>query len=417
MAVNLGITGVGGRGQSLLESALPVDGIRIVAVCDPTDENRQKASEVIEGAGQPAPDQYTDHGELLACEDLDGVVIATPWRFHIPMAIEAMEAGVHAAIEVGPANSVEECWDLVRTHERTGKQCMFLENACFNRQMMAVLNMVREGLFGELVHCQGGYQHDLRERLVTGKGTGIELAGGGDYRSRQNENRNADLYPTHGVGPVAKPLGVNRGNRLLTLTSTASKAVGLADWAEKNLADDHPRANVDWNCGDIVTTTITCAGGETILLCHDTTLPRPYSKMFRVQGTGGLFMEDGKTVYVEGESPEHEWEEFEVYRDQYEHPLWEQYLEAGVVEGHGGADYLSLSTFAACIERGLAVPIDAYDAAAWMAITPLSEQSIANGSDPVSFPDFTNGAWMDRGPAFGVYGDVDAGKLDSTSIL
>jgi predicted dehydrogenase len=416
MGVTLGFTGVGGRGQSLLETCLAVDGVDVTAVCDATEENRVEASEMAVEAGQAEPDRYERHEALVARDDLDGVVVSTPWRFHIPMAITAMEAGVHAAIEVGPANSVEECWELVRTHEETGMQCMLLENHCFRRRMMAVLNMVRQDLFGELVHCQGGYQHDLRERIVTGKGTGIEVDGG-DYRSQQKKKRNADLYPTHGVGPVAKFLGVNHGNRFLKLTATASKAVGLEDWAEENLAEDDPRRDADWATGDIVTTTIECAGGETIVLSHDTTLPRPYSNMRRVQGTDGIFVEDGNTVYVEGKSPHHEWEAFEEYRDEYEHPLWEAYREEGVHEGHGGSDYLGLSTFATCIEDGVQVPIDAYDAAAWMALAPLSEQSIANGSQPVAVPDFTNGAWMDRDPAWGLYGDVPEGKLDSTNVL
>jgi len=417
MTVTLGFTGVGGRGQSLLDAALGVENVAVTAVCDVTEENRVAASDAVVEAGQERPDAYTDHGDLVARDDLDGVVIATPWRFHIPLAIEAMNAGVDAAIEVGPANTVEECWDLVRTHERTGRQCMFLENTCFQRRTMAVLEMVRQGLFGELVHCQGGYQHDLRERIALGKGTGATPRGGGDYRTRQVQNRNADLYPTHPLGPIAKSLDVNRGNRFLKLTATASKAAGLEHWTEENLDDDHPQADVDWANGDIVTTTIKCAGGETIVLHHDTTLPRPYSNMRRVQGTEGIFMEDGNTVYVEGRSPHHEWEDFEDYRDEYEHPLWEQYIEEGVEEGHGGSDYLGLSTFAACVERGLEVPIDAYDAAAWMAIAPLSEQSIANGSEPVSVPDFTNGAWMDRQRAWGLYGDVPDGKLDSTTVL
>jgi hypothetical protein len=294
---------------------------------------------------------------------------------------------------------------------------MFLENTCFMRRNMALLNMVRQGVFGELVHCQGGYQHDLRERLVLGKGTGADSEGEGDYRSHQLERRNADLYPTHPLGPIAKALEVNRGNRFLTLTATASKSAGLDAWTERNLPPDHPQADVDWANGDVVTTTIECAGGETVVLHHDTALPAPGSKRLRFQGTGGLFVEEGDAVYVEGRSPEHEYEPFDAYQEEYEHPLWERYREQGVVSGHGGADYLGLSTFAACLERGVPVPIDAYDAAAWMAISPLSEQSIATGSQPVSVPDFTNGAWMDREAVFGLSGDVPDGTLDSTAIL
>jgi predicted dehydrogenase len=417
VTVRLGFTGVGGRGQSLLEAALAVDRVEVVGICDPVAENREAATDAVVAAGQPRPDTCTDHDDLVAREDLDGVVIATPWRFHIPLATAAMEAGVDAAIEVGPANTVEECWDLVRTHERTGRRCMFLENTCFMRRNMALLDMVRQGMFGELVHCQGGYQHDLRERIALGKGSGADARGEGDYRTRQLAKRNADVYPTHPLGPIAKALDVNRGNRFLKVTATASKAAGLDDWTDQNLDSEHPQADVDWANGDVVTTTIECAGGETIVLHHDTTLPAPGSKRLRFQGTGGLFVEEGNTVYVEGRSPEHEWEAFDAYAEEYEHPLWERYVEAGVVEGHGGADYLGLSTFAACIERGLPVPIDVYDAAAWMAISPLSEQSIATGSASVAVPDFTNGAWLDRERVFGLHGDVPEGKLDSTTVL
>jgi predicted dehydrogenase len=416
MTVTLGFTGVGGRGQSLLETCLAVDGVAVTAVCDAIAENRAAASDLITEAGGDAPDGYERHGELVARDDLDAVVVATPWRHHIPMAITAMEAGLDVGMEVGPANSVAECRDLVRTHEATGQRCMLLENHCFRRRMMAVLEMVRAGLFGDLVHCEGGYCHDLRERLVTGKGTGIEV-GGGDYRTRQVEKRNADLYPTHSLGPVAKFLRVNRGNRLLKLTATASKAAGLDGWADEHLGEGHPGRDVDWANGDIVTTTLKCANGETVVLTHDTALPRPYSNRRRVQGTEGLFDEGEDAVYVDGRSPHHEWEEYETYREEYEHPLWEQYLAEGIKGGHGGSDYLGLSTFAACVDRNCPMPVDAYDAATWMAITPLSERSIANGSEPVSVPDFTDGAWLDRDPAWGLHGDVPDDRLDSTTVL
>jgi len=191
----------------------------------------------------------------------------------------------------------------------------------------------------------------------------------------------------------------------------------MDEWTGENLDGTHPSAGADWACGDVVTTTIECAGGETILLNHDTTLPRPRSNMRHVQGTGGLFVEDRDAVYVEGRSPDHEWEAYEEYREEFEHPLWERYLERGVVAGHGGSDYLGLRTFVTCLDRDLPVPVDAYDAAAWMALAPLSEQSIATGGEPVPVPDFTDGAWMHRDPAWGLYDDVPADWLDSTTVL
>jgi hypothetical protein len=294
---------------------------------------------------------------------------------------------------------------------------MFLENACFERHAMAGLWMVRDGLFGELVHCRAGYEHDLRERLVTGKDSGIELAAGGDYRSRQNRRRNADLYPTHDAGPIAEYLDINRGNRFLTIRSTASKSSGLNQWSEEHLDADHPAQDVDWARGDIVTSTIETANGETVILTHDTSLPRPHSRGgFRVQGTEGLWMHDGSSVYVDGWSPAHEWEPFEEYREEFEHPLWERFLDVGVRGGHGGADFLMLRTFVQSLERDLSPPIDVYDAATWMAISPLSGASIANGGEPTSFPDFTNGAWMDNEPIFG-FADDEPGSLTPSDLL
>jgi len=415
--VRLGFIGVGGRGTSLLESALNLPDANILAVCDIAEENLKDAQDLVEQSGQTRPAGYGEHGysyrEMLEEEDLDGVVIATSWEWHLPMAIDAMKAGIPAAFEVGPANSVDECWELVRTYEETGVPGMLLENYCFFRDNMMVLNMVRQGLFGELVHCKCGYGHALQERLVLGKGTGPNplsssnevVKGEGDYRSMHNQFRNGDLYPTHGVGPIAKCLGINRGNRFSYLTSTATKARGMKDWAEENLPEDHPRRDVDWKQGDIVTTTIKCQNEETVVVTFDTRLPRPHplTDFYMVQGTDGIWSDEKGSVYFEGRSSEHEWESIDKYRDEFEHPLWERYLrEEGSGSGHGGTDFLELRVFVESVRHGSPPPIDVYDAAAWRAIAPLSEASIAKGSQPVEFPDFTNGQWMSSDPVFGV---------------
>jgi predicted dehydrogenase len=320
-----------------------------------------------------------------------------------------MKMGKYAAMEVGPASSVDECWQLVNTCEETGVPCMLLENYCYFRYNMAVLTMVRQGLFGELIHCKCGYGHDLRERIVLGKGTGPTPKGEGDYRSMHNERRNGELYPTHGIGPMAQCLNIQRGNRFTYLTSMASKASGLDIWSRENLPADHNRRNIEWMQGDIVTTNLKCQNGETVVMTFDTRLPRPTSFMYQVQGTKGMWLQDGDSssadksvVYLDGISPKHEWESFDPYQEKYEHPLWKKYLTGEVSGGHGGTDFLELRDFVECIKRQTNTPIDVYDAAAWMAIAPLSEASIATGSSPMAFPDFTDGKWMTAKPKFGL---------------
>jgi len=411
--VRVGVTGVGRRGAHLLDRLVGMDDVVVPAVCDTQQRHRRRARSDVEAAGGPPPDAYADHGDLIERDDLDAVVVATAWERHVPMAIAAMEAGLDVGMEVGPASSVEQCWRLVGTAERTGSHCMLLENCCYYRDVMAVLGMIRRGVFGELVHCRCGYGHDLRESIVTGTDTALDRQDGRNYRGRNHEKRNGDLYPTHGLGPVSKWLGINRGNRFVSLTAAASKARGLADWAETNLQKDHPSRDVDWANGDVVTTTLRCANGETVIVSHEVSLPRPYSNMYRVQGTDGIWqrtfesigdgIETESSIHLEGRSPGHEWESFEPYQEEYEHPLWTAYLEKGVRAGHGGIDHLVLRDFVASVRRNGRPPIDVYDAAAWMAITPLSERSIARGGDAVDVPDFTDGDWLYDEPGFGRY--------------
>ena len=199
-------------------------------------------------------------------------------------------------MEVGGAYSLYECWELVRVSEETGVDCMMLENCCYGREEMTILNMIKQGIFGEIVHCQGGYQHDLRSEIAMG----IENR---HYRFKNYQHRNGQIYPTHEIGPISKYLDINRGNRFLTLTSMSSKAKGLSKWIADNKGTDHEHSKIDYVQGDIVTTMIKCAHGETVLLTHDTSLPRVYSRGGRVQGTKGIWMEDKKSVHIEGKSP------------------------------------------------------------------------------------------------------------------
>lgn len=389
--VKLGVVGLGRRGKSLLQTLLVMDDVDVTALCDVEEDRLQSGLDMLEAAGRAQAAGFRDYALLLSDADIEGVIVSTSWTSHVEICVAAMKAGKYVGSEVGAVASLEECWELVRTSEQTGVPCMLLENCNYGRKELAVWNMVKQGLFGELIHCQGGYEHDLRKQIATGKENR-------HYRIHHYLHRNVDNYPTHGLGPVAKCLRINNGNRFLTLTSMASKSRGVRNWAADHLGQDHPMANAELAQGDIVTTMIKCAHGETILLTLDTTLPRPYSRAGRIQGTKGIWMEDNNSIHIEGRSPDHAWESFDGYQDAYEHPIWKEFLEAGVRGGHGGMDYLCLRAFVESVERQIEPPIDVYDAAAWRAVSLLSEQSIALGGQPVSFPDFTNGKWMNRKP-------------------
>ncbi len=400
--VRLGVVGLGGRGTGQMQTLLDMPDVRIAAVCDHHADRVERAVKIVQEKQGVAPAATLDHRELNARDDIEAVVVITSWTTHALVAVDAMRRGKRVAMEVGGAASIEECWDLVHTSEATGLPCMMLENCCYGMEEMALLNMVKQGLFGELVHCAGGYLHDLREEI-----------GMGDinrhYRQFNFLRRNGELYPTHELGPIAKYLNLNRGNRMLSLVSMASKAAGLKAWLREKRPND-PLVNEQVNQGDIVNTIIKCANGETILLTHDCTLPRPYSRGGRIQGTRGIWMEDNRSIFVDGGSPvdpaawTHTWESDKAYMEKYKHPLWKEYEEYGLRGGHGGMDYLVLRAFVESVQEQKAPPIDVYDTASWMAITCLSEQSVAMGGTPVPIPDFTNGAWIRRGaPDAGPY--------------
>lgn len=395
--VNIGVIGLSGRGSSMMRELLKCDGVKVPAVCDKYEDRAQHGAEIVKEEAGYEPDVYLDYKEMLKRDDLDAIFCATTWITHARIAIDSMRAGKHVAMEVGGAASIEECWQMVRASEETGKFCMLLENCCYDRKEMAIYNMVKQGIFGEIIHMQGGYQHDLRDEISLGR----ENRHGRLYNFQM---RNGELYPTHQLGPISKVLGINRGNRYISLCSMASKSRGLNEWIKANKGEDYDLADYHFNQGDVVTTMIKCANGETVVLTHDCSLPRNYSRAYRVQGTKGLYMEDGETIYLEGRTKHkegdwmHEPENFDDYLEEFEHPLWKKYRQDGVHAGHGGMDYLVLSAFAESVRLDSKPPIDVYDAATWMAVTCLSEQSIALGSAPVAFPDFTNGMWIDREP-------------------
>ena len=398
--IRIGVVGLGGRGRGQLGTLLDMEDVHVAAVCDVYEDRvRDAISDVKEKRGSE-PAGYADYRRLVERTDIEAVVIMTSWTHHSDVAIAAMRAGKYAAVEVGGAASIQECWDLVHTSEDTGKPCMMLENCCYDRTEMALLNMVKQGLFGEIIHCQGGYQHDLRSEICEGDVNR-------HYRRENFSHRNGELYPTHELGPICKWLNVNRGNRMTMLTSMASKARGLELWMKEHRPGD---AIPPFTQGDIVTTMIKLAHGETILLTHDCSLPRPYSRAARLQGTRGIWMEDNKSFCIEGLTEENNswdhfpWVPFEQYIDRFDHPLWKAYQEFGLRGGHGGMDYLVLRAFIESAQNGMQTPIDVYDTATWMSITCLSEQSVAMGSMPVPVPDFTNGRWTRREQAApGIY--------------
>ncbi len=406
--VSLGLIGVGLRGTWHLKNALKRSDVEVRAICDIDKTRLTIAQSMISKAGRRRPKIFSagdySYRDLLNERNLDAVIISTPWLWHVPMAVDSMRAGKYVGLEVSGASSVEECWSLVRTHEETGTHLMFLENVSYRRDVMAILRMVRQGMFGELIQLEGGYQHDLRHiKFQPGVEYGEKGRSESKWRAQHSIKRNGELYPTHGLGPIMNYIDINRGNRLTSLTSTATKARGLHNYIVDKGGKDHPNAKLRFKLGDVVTTVITTSNGEVVVLHHDTNLPRPYSLAFRVQGTKGLWMKDGNQIYLEGTSPKsHRWESSLPYIEKYDHPLWKKFESVAAGAGHGGMDFFVLNDFVESVKRNAPPPIDVYDGATMMVITPLSERSIAKGSTPQEIPDFTSGRWIKRKSIFAV---------------
>jgi len=412
--VRLAIIGVGERGKNHLDLLLRRDDVDLVAICDVDDRVLKESKEMINKSSKKMPAVYTGDNyswkKLLDTEKLDGVIIVTPWEWHKPMIIGALDTGLkYVASEVILGITLQDHWDVVKAAEKNKANVMMLENVCYRRDVMAVLNMVRQGLFGELLHLQGGYQHDLREVLfndgVHVYDHGVEFGPKGfseaHWRTEHSIHRNGDLYPTHGIGPIAQYIDINHGNRFTSLCSFSSKTRGLHNHIVKVGGENHPNAKVKFKAGDVITTSINCANGETILLQHDTYNPRPYSLGFRVQGTEGLWMDVNNSIYIQDKSEKNDqWDDAQSWFDKYDHPLWKRWSKETKGAGHGGMDFFVIHAFVESIKRKTPTPMDVYDAAAYSAITPLSEHSITLGNQTVEFPDFTEGQWMYRKPVF-----------------
>ncbi|MDB5232471.1 MAG: Gfo/Idh/MocA family oxidoreductase [Chitinophagaceae bacterium] len=412
--VRVAMIGVGLRGQEHLKLLLRRNDAEVIAFADVDDRMLTSAKEIVNTGGKKMPEIYTGDKDawkrMLDKIKPDAIVIATPWELHNPMILYAISKGIkYIATEVILGITLQDHWNVVHAAEKNNAHVMMLENVCYRRDVMAILNMVRQGLFGELIHLQAGYQHDLREVKfndgIHPYDHGVEFGEKGfseaKWRTNHSVHRNGDLYPTHGVGPVAHYININRGNRFTALTSYATKSRGLHNHIVKQGGADHPNAKVKFKLGDVVTTMIQCANGETVLLQHDTNLPRPYSLGFRVQGTEGLWMDVNSSVYIQDKSAKaHQWDNAKSWLDQYDHPLWKRWSSDTEGAGHGGMDFFVMHGFIESVKRNIATPMDVYDAAAWSAITPLSEQSIASNHAAVDFPDFTNGKWLTRKPVF-----------------
>tara|TARA_B100000963_G_scaffold358768_1_gene384236 strand:+ start:486 stop:1865 length:1380 start_codon:yes stop_codon:yes gene_type:complete len=421
--VRVGFIAAGFRGQTHIAEMLKRNDVEIVALADPNEIMIERSQQLIENSGGKRVKVYNngdyDYRNLLAREDIDAVFVSSPWKWHLKHGTEAMRAGKIVAMEVCGAMTLNDCYEYVRAYEETKVPVMMMENVCYRRDVMSVLHMVKSGLFGELIHGQGGYQHDLRGVLFNdGKSaynSGVEFGEKGfseaKWRTNHYLNRNGELYPTHGIGPLATMFDLNRGNRMIRLQSMSSKARGLNKYVaghEKG-GKNHPNALLKFKQGDVVTTQIQCANGETLLLTHDTSLQRPYNLGFRVQGTHGIWQDygwgnpDQGFIYFENKMDySHRWDNTKEWLSKYDHPLWKKQAELAENSGHGGMDYFVDNAFIECIKRNIEFPLDVYDLASWYAITPLSELSIANNGMPQDIPDFTNGSWKKRKPVFGM---------------
>lgn len=395
--VKVALIGLGCRGKSLASMMNEMEEAEIVAVSDVYEDRMEEAAALVKKACGRSPRQYADYREALKEKDVDAVVIATSWESHVTIAADSMRAGKVTALEVGGAYTVEDCESLVRVYEETKTPFMFLENCCYGEFELLSTALVRRGMMGEIVHCHGAYAHDLRAEVLGGRVNR-------HYRLNNYLTRNCENYPTHELGPIARLLNINRGNRMVSLVSVASKAAGLQTFASDPRNPDPTLSGKRFAQGDIVNTLITCEDGTTISLKLDTTLPRFYSREFTVRGTKGCCLQELNAVLLDDDGLEEFFDPNRSVRkyldsaekfSEYLPAIWKEAEKGRLTGGHGGMDMLMLREFFRAVLEEKPMPIDVYDAAAWMVITPLSERSIRTGAG-VPIPDFTHGAWKTR---------------------
>ena len=393
--VRIGFVGIGGMGSVHVQNLLKIEGVELKALCDIVPEKVERARKWVVDAGQPEPVAYSrgprDFVRMCETEELDLVFNATPWKWHVPISVAAMKNGKHAATEVPAAVTVEECWELVETAEHSRKHCVMMENCNYDRFELMTLHLVRKGLLGELVHGECGYLHDLRSVKFDSQGEGL-------WRREHAKSRNGNLYPTHGLGPMAQCLDINRGDRFATIVSMSSNSRGLQEYVVKNFPEEAPERKERYVLGDVNISLLRTAAGKTIMVSHDTHLPRPYSRINMLQGTNGIVQGYPFRVHIEGMSKPHRWDEAESWYETYDHPLWKAMSGHGEGHGHGGMDFIEDYRLIHCLRNGLPMDMDVYDAAALSAVSGLSERSVAQGSSPLEFPDFTRGGWKNRPP-------------------
>jgi predicted dehydrogenase len=391
--VRVGFIGVGSRGAWAVERYTNLEGIEIKAICDMVQANLDRVQNTLAGAGLPKAEEYISADgnawkKLCERDDIDLVYICTDWENHAPMAVYAMEQGKHAAIEVPAALTLDQCWALVDTAERTRRHCMMLENCCYDFFEMATLNMAQNGVFGDLVHVEGAYIHDLRGSNFTSYYN--------NWRLKYNAAHTGDPYPTHGLGPVAQILDIHRGDKMNYLVSLSSDQKGMTAYAKERFGADSPEAAREYKLGDMNTTLIYTERGRSMMIQHDVTSPRPYNRLHTVSGTKG-FAQKYPVESIALDPNAHSAmspDELQAFLAKWEHPLTREIGEqARRVGGHGGMDFIMDYRLIYCLQNGLPLDMDVYDAAEWSCIVPLSELSVVNGSAPVEIPDFTRGAW------------------------
>jgi predicted dehydrogenase len=401
--VRVGFIGTGARGSGHVASMLKIEGAEVVAICDTHEPSRKRSIDRVQKETGKAPAGYGEKGdehylEMLKREDLDMVIIATPWEWHARMCIDAMKAGKHAFTEVPMGITTEELWEIVNVSEATQKHCMMLENVNYGREELFCLNIVRQGLIGELLHGEAAYIHELRGQMNE-----VEH-GTGSWRTYHYAKRNGNLYPTHGLGPVAQYMNICRGDRFDYMSAVASPAMGRALWAKAKFPPNHKWNQIkQWNCGDIVTSIVKTIKGRSIMVQWDETSPRPYTRLNLIQGTKGTFASFPNRFACEGiTGSTHEWTEeskLEEIMKKYEHPLWAKMGELAKKNGgHGGMDFIMLWRIIYCLRNGEPLDQNVYEGASWSVIGPLSEKSIANRSQSLDVPDFTRGAWETGAP-------------------
>ena len=395
--IRMAVCGAGRRGSHVtLNVICALEGVQVVSVCDLREENARQLADQIEEKTGSRPCVYSEYRQMFEEAKPDAVFVATSFDSHCEISVCAMEMGIAVGVEVGGSAGEAECRKLIDAYERTKTPFMFLENCCYGKDELLAASLAARGVLGQVVYCHGAYMHDCRELICRGAGK--------EYNFRFDEwtKSNADIYPTHDLGPIAKILNINRGNRMVSLSSRASCAAGTHEYISQREELANIRDHV-FRQGDVVETIISCENGELINLRLECTLPTYYSRELTVHGTKGLYQQDCNAVILDGPDDEsrkllNNINSAEKYYEEYLPDLWKNVDKAALEAGHGGMDYIMFRSFVEALRAGEEMPIDVYDAAAWMSITYLTEQSIAQGGASVEIPDFTDGKYKERKP-------------------